>query len=84
MDNPLIAKIKRDPEDNLKKHIVDYVGTLYDEEEVTIEMIATVLASEFPEFLFTYAQENFMRGYETGVEDSILFEESENNNEPAE
>ena len=75
MENPLIATIKKDGPSHLKKHIVDYVGSLYNQEDVTVEMVAAVLASEFPEFLFVYAQENFIRGYETGVSDSLMFEE---------
>jgi hypothetical protein len=33
-------------------------------------MIAEVLAAEFPEFTFAFAEENFLRGYKLGLEDA--------------
>ena len=33
-------------------------------------MIAETLASEFPEFVYAFAEENFIRGYEVGLEDA--------------
>ena len=33
-------------------------------------MIAEVIASEFPEFAFAYAEENFLRGYQLGLDDA--------------
>ena len=33
-------------------------------------MIAEVLASDFPEFTFAFAEENFLRGYKMGLEDA--------------
>ena len=35
-------------------------------------MIAEVLASEFPEFLFAVAEENFLRGYQLGLNDATI------------
>ena len=33
-------------------------------------MIAEVLAAEFPEFVFAFAEENFLRGYKLGLDDA--------------
>ena len=33
-------------------------------------MIAEVLASDFPEFAFAFAEENFVRGYQLGLDDA--------------
>lgn len=74
--NPLIA-IPVIPDSDLKNYIVEYVGTKMDEEEVTVHMIAEVLAAEFPEFLFTIAEENFVRGYELGLEDGTRMVEEQ-------
>jgi hypothetical protein len=57
-------------ETELKYHLVEYVGTKFDKEEVTVEMIVDVLAQEFPEFMLAIAEENFLRGYKVGVDDA--------------
>tara|TARA_Y100000034_G_C6869749_1_gene396874 strand:+ start:328 stop:630 length:303 start_codon:yes stop_codon:yes gene_type:complete len=68
-ENPLLAKaVKGDSE--LKEMLVEYVGTKLDNEEVTVNMIAEVLALEFPEFVFAMAEENFLRGYQVGLDDA--------------
>ena len=33
-------------------------------------MIAEIIATEFPEFMFAIAEENFLRGYQLGLEDA--------------
>jgi hypothetical protein len=33
-------------------------------------MIAETLASEFPEFTYAFAEENFLRGYQLGLDDA--------------
>ena len=38
-------------------------------DEVNVEMIIQVMAKEFPEFLLTLAEENFIRGYRQAVFD---------------
>ena len=37
-------------------------------------MVAEVLASDFPEFTFAFAEENFLRGYQLGLNDAELLE----------
>jgi len=54
----------------LKQQLVDYVGTKFDQGEVTVAMIVDVLALEFPEFMVAVAEENFLRGYKSGLDDA--------------
>ncbi len=54
----------------LKQQLVDYVGTKFDQEEVTVAMIVDILALEFPEFMVAVAEENFLRGYKSGLDDA--------------
>jgi hypothetical protein len=71
--NPMLAMaVERDSE--LKSYLVDYVGSKLDKEEVTVHMIAEVLALDFPEFVFAFAEENFLRGYQLGLEDVRVLE----------
>ena len=67
--NPMLAMtVKGDSE--LKKYLVEYVGSKLDNEEVTVNMISEVLATDFPEFTFAFAEENFLRGYQLGLDDA--------------
>jgi hypothetical protein len=61
-----------DKDTELKQYLVNFVGEqkeLKEDEEVTVEMIVEVMASEFPEFVLSVAEENFLRGYEQAVND---------------
>ncbi len=74
-ENPLLAIATPDGSSELKDYLVNFTGEKLDEESVTVHMIAEVIAAEFPEFLFAFAEENFVRGYQIGLEDaSKLFE----------
>tara|TARA_Y100000034_G_scaffold30886_1_gene37768 strand:+ start:173 stop:466 length:294 start_codon:yes stop_codon:yes gene_type:complete len=67
--NPLLAlPVIKDSE--LKNYLVEYVGTKMDHEEVTVNMIAEILAVEFPEFMYAIAEENYLRGYQVGLDDA--------------
>ena len=70
----------------LKKWLVNYVGTKKNpkNEDVTVEMIVETIAEEFPEFLFLVAQENFLRGYEQGLDDAQNYKRGLNNVEKEE
>jgi len=61
----------------LKNYIVDYVGNLLNPEDnqVTVEMIINVLADELPEVVLPLVEENYIRGYEQGLEDLRSFED---------
>lgn len=71
--NPMLS-MPVEPDSELKKYLVEYVGTKLDNEEVTVNMIAEVLALDFPEFAFAFAEENFLRGYQLGLNDAELLE----------
>ena len=56
--------------------LLEYVGNKYateDDEgefEVTVQMIVDTLAHEFPEFVMIMAEENWVRGYQQGIDDA--------------
>ena len=73
--NPMLSMtVNKDSE--LKSYLVEYVGSKLDKEEVTVNMIAEVLAIDFPEFVFAFAEENFLRGYQLGLDDARLLKRS--------
>lgn len=71
--NPELQKIVS-PDSELKNILVEYVGNDLEPEDknVTLEMIVEVVAKEFPEFVFALAEENWVRGYQQGLEDVEL------------
>ena len=76
--NPFLSMVvEKDSE--LKDYLVEYVGTKLESENVTVEMITEVLATEFPEFVLTLAEENFLLGYKQGLNDSDKLSETEAN-----
>ena len=84
--NPLLAMtVEPTGESELKNFLVEYVGTKLENEDVTVNMISEVLASEFPEFVFAFAEENFLRGYQLGLDDAenLYREQTTTTDEPA-
>ena len=73
--NPMLAMVVNKDSD-LKDYLVEYVGSKLDKEDVTVHMISEVLASDFPEFTFAFAEENFLRGYQLGLDDVRLLKRS--------
>jgi len=67
--NPMLA-MTVGKDSKLKEMLVEYVGTKLNKEEVTVHMIIEVMAAEFPEFVFAFAEENFLRGYQLGLDDA--------------
>jgi hypothetical protein len=65
----LLKKVEK--ETPVKSWLVEYVGKQLDptSDEVNVEMIIEVMASEFPEFLLPIAEENFIRGYQQAMAD---------------
>ena len=61
------------PDSELKTFLVGYTGQKFDKEQVTVNMIAETLATDFPEFTLAFAEENFLRGYQLGLEDAEGF-----------
>ena len=45
-------------------------------------MIVDVLAHEFPDFMVAVAEENFLRGYQTGLDDAYGTHNTENEGSP--
>ena len=76
-----------EPENELKKILVNYVGKKQTPEgdNVTVEMIVDQLANEFPEFVLAVAEENFVRGYQQALTDVEIgrqaWEEEQQKNE---
>ena len=60
-----------EPDNDFKNMIVEYVGTKLkpDDQNVTVEMIIDVMANEFPEVVLVLAEENWVRGYQQGLDD---------------
>ena len=76
--NPFLSMVvEKDSE--LKDYLVEYVGTKLESENVTVEMITEVLATEFPEIVLTLAEENFLLGYKQGLNDADKLSETEAN-----
>ena len=69
-EDPKYFLVKNDTK--LKELIVNYVGEQLHplKPEVSVEDVVNIFADEFPEFLMVVAQENFLRGYTTGLEDA--------------
>jgi len=61
-----------DTESELKTHIINYVGQKLKPEGglINVEMVISVLASEFPDIVLALAEENFIRGYTQGLHDA--------------
>jgi hypothetical protein len=58
-------------ENSMKEWLVNYVGSKQSPEDgkVTVEMIVSSMADEFPEFVLALAEENFIRGYQQALYD---------------
>tara|TARA_R100000808_G_C2117741_1_gene129862 strand:- start:733 stop:1050 length:318 start_codon:yes stop_codon:yes gene_type:complete len=69
---PFVGVSSTDSESELRNYIINYTGTKLDPKDgnVDINMVAEVLADEFPEFIYAFAEENFVRGYELGLDDA--------------
>ncbi len=70
-ENPELEK-EVDLDNPLKSWFVQYVGNKYQPEGgvVTVAMAVQAFMEEFPEFLMVVAEENWIRGYQQGVNDS--------------
>lgn len=69
--NPMLATT---PENNseLKQYLINYAGTKLQpgDEKVTAHMIIETVAADFPELVYIIAEENFLRGYQLGLDDA--------------
>jgi|TARA_Y100000310_G_scaffold267837_2_gene280087 hypothetical protein len=62
---------------DLKTMIVDYTGYKLKPEnhEITVDMVVQVLAEDFPEIVFAIAEENYLKGFEEGLNADELYKE---------
>jgi len=69
-ENGLLKKVVT-TDGKLKDFLVNYAGNKIQPkgDEVTVEIIIEAIASEFPELLFSIAEENYLRGYNRGLDD---------------
>ena len=67
------------PDTEMKEWLVNYVGEKHNPEDegVTVDMIVTTMANEFPEFLLAVAEENWTRGYHQAFDDMKSIAEAE-------
>jgi len=81
-----LAKIVVSAENPLKEMLLEYVGNKFatDEDEgefeVTVQMIVDTLAHEFPEFVMIMAEENWIRGYQQGLDDATKLHQEQTAN----
>jgi len=74
--NENLAAVVVNNDTPLKQMLLEYVGNKYatpedeGEFEVTVQMIVDILAHEFPEFVMVMAEENWVRGYQQGIDDA--------------
>ena len=74
--NENLAAVVVDSNTPLKQMLLEYVGNKYatptdeGEFEVSVQMIVDTLAHEFPEFVMIMAEENWVRGYQQGINDA--------------
>ena len=68
--NPVLNEII-EADNDLKSLLVQHVGEKLNPEDknVTVEMVIEVMADEFPQLVMTLAEENWIRGYEQGLDD---------------
>ena len=66
-----ISQQSVEKENELKTFLIEYVGTKEkpENDEVTVEMIVNTMAQDFPEFVLTVAEENWIRGYQQAMVD---------------
>jgi len=69
-ENPLLGEVVL-PDGELKDWLVNYVGEKVqpEDEQVTVEMVISTVADEFPEFVMAVAEENWVRGYRQALQD---------------
>ena len=82
VENPEL-KSPVEPENDLKNFLVEYAGEKLEPEDnlVNLEMVIDVLSKDFPELILALAEENWIRGYQQGLDDveaGMVFAEKQN------
>jgi hypothetical protein len=69
-ENPVLKETVQ-TSNNLKSMLVQYAGDKLSPKDnnITVEMVIEVMAEEFPEFVMALAEENWIRGYQQGLDD---------------
>lgn len=86
MSTENLAAVAVAPENPLKEMLLEYVGNKFATEEdegefeVTVQMIVDTLAHEFPEFVMIMAEENWIRGYQQGLDDATRLHQEQTTN----
>ena len=86
-ENPTLNE-EVESDNELKAWLVNYVGEKVEpeNEQVTVENIVEVMATDFPEFLMAVAEENWVRGYHQALVDveegRKLYEEEQKKESP--
>jgi uncharacterized protein YdeI (YjbR/CyaY-like superfamily) len=75
----LVAIPEAEQDAEMKNFLINYTGYKLQPEsgKVNVTMIAELLAAEFPEFMYAIAEENFIRGYQVGLEDAVKLHQRE-------
>lgn len=70
LENPDLKKTVG-VDNDLKNFIVEYSGEKINNQDknVTVEMVIDVLSEDFPEVVLALAEENWVRGYQQGLDD---------------
>ncbi|MBT6053142.1 MAG: hypothetical protein HOG49_40595 [Candidatus Scalindua sp.] len=82
--NPMLATTP-DNNSELKQYLINYTGAKLqpDNEKVTAHMIIETVAADFPELVYVIAEENFLRGYQLGLNDAGTLKTETDETEPA-
>jgi|19_taG_2_1085344.scaffolds.fasta_scaffold32408_2 hypothetical protein len=69
-------EIAEETNSELKQFMINYTGHQHNPEDemITVHMIIHTLAADFPELVYTIAEENFIRGYQLGLDDATVLE----------
>ena len=69
--NSTLTDIVGADDSELKQLLIEYVGAKIqpDDGEVNVDLILEVMSKEFPEFVLSLAEENFIRGYQQALSD---------------
>jgi hypothetical protein len=81
-DENQIEAVEPEQDSELKQFLINHTGTIHNPEDemITVQMIINTLAAEFPEVVYVIAEENFIRGYQLGLDDATVLEGKTNTN----
>ena len=79
-ENEDLTKVINPEDSGLKELVVNYVGEKLNPQNdgITVENIIEVFSEEFPEFLLSLAEENWINGYTQALSDVDFLTEQQN------